>query len=156
MYLPRLEDTEEKHESGANEKESLEGSETVLLVEDEDSVRQLARRILEVYGYDVLSASGSEEALSICKAHKGSIHLMLTDVVMPGTSGRELAQLVAADHPEITVLYMSGYTDDAIVQHGVLGADTPFLQKPFSPINLARKVRETLEKNQRVTDNIKD
>ena len=146
VYLPRLEEAGQKHESGVTERESLEGSETVLLVEDEDSVRELARRILEAYGYVVLAAGGRDEALSICKAHEGSLHLMLTDVVMPGTSGRELAQLVATNHPEITVLYMSGYTDDAIVQHGVLGADTQFLQKPFSPMALARKVRETIDK----------
>jgi PAS domain S-box-containing protein len=156
VYLPRLAEAEEKHESGVTEKESLEGSETVLLVEDEDSVRQLARRILEVYGYTVLPASGRDEALAICKTHNGNIDLMLTDVVMPGTSGRELAQLVAADHPEITVLYMSGYTDDAIVQHGVLGADTAFLQKPFAPMALARKVRETIEKKPPVTGDIND
>jgi PAS domain S-box-containing protein len=146
VYLPRLEESDQKHESGVTEKESLEGSETVLLVEDEASVRELARRILEAYSYTVLAASDSEDALRICETHGGNIHLMLTDVVMPGTSGRELAQLVATNHPEITVLYMSGYTDDAIVQHGVLGADTPFLQKPFSPVALARKVRETIDK----------
>jgi PAS domain S-box-containing protein len=146
IYLPRLEEGDQKHESGVKQ-ESFEGSETVLLVEDEDSVRELARRILEAYGYAVLEASGSDNALRVCEAHEGRIDLMLTDVVMPGASGRELAQLIAIRHPEISVLYMSGYTDDAIVQHGVLGADTPFLQKPFSPVALARKVRETLDEN---------
>ena len=145
VYLPRFEDAGEKRDLRASEIKSLKGSETVLLVEDENSVRQLARRVLEINGYVVLEAARSDEAWQIYQAHQGSIHLMLTDIVMPGASGRELAQRVAAVQPEMKVLYMSGYTDDAIVQHGVLSANTPFLQKPFAPETLARKVREVLD-----------
>lgn len=147
VYLPRLEEADEKREPRVSQSESLEGSETVLLVEDEDSVRELARRILEMYGYVVLEAAGGDDTRRICEGHEGRINLMLTDVVMPGANGRELAQMVAPLQPEMKVLYMSGYTDDAIVQHGALSADTPFLQKPFTPATLARKVREVLDKN---------
>jgi CheY-like chemotaxis protein len=149
IYLPQLDETGAKSESRVSQSESLQGSETVLLVEDENSVRELARRILEMYGYVVLEAVGSDETQRICEEHEGRIHLMLTDVVMPGANGRELAQMVAPLQPEMKVLYMSGYTDDAIVQHRVLGADTPFLQKPFTPAGLARKVREVLDQNQK-------
>jgi PAS domain S-box-containing protein len=145
IYLPRLEEAGEESEPRVSQSESLQGSETVLLVEDEESVRELARRILEMYGYVVLEAAGYDDTRQICEGHEGRIHLMLTDVVMPGANGRELAQLVAPLQPEMKVLYMSGYTDDAIVQHGVLGADTPFLQKPFTPVTLARKIREVLD-----------
>ncbi len=145
VYLPRFEESGDKRVPRASEIESLKGSETVLLVEDENSVRQLARRVLEINGYVVLEAARSDEAWQIYQSHQGSIHLMLTDIVMPGTSGRELAQRMAAVQPEMKVLYMSGYTDDAIVQHGVLSANTPFLQKPFAPETLARKVREVLD-----------
>jgi len=145
IYLPRLAEPSEKREQRVSQTESLDGSETVLLVEDEDSVRELARRVLEMYGYVVLEAAGYDDTRRICDEYESAIHLMLTDVVMPGANGRELAQMVAPLQPEMKVLYMSGYTDDAIVQHGVLGADTPFLQKPFTPTNLARKVREVLD-----------
>ena len=107
-------------------------------------VRALARSILKDCGYTVLEAAGGEEAIRICKQHENPIHLMLTDVVMPGMSGREMARRLADVHPEMGVLYMSGYTDDAIVHHGVLDPDTPFLEKPFTPDALARKVREVL------------
>ena len=147
IYLPRLAEVVGKHETRISQSGSLSGSETVLLVEDEDGVRELARRILEMYGYAVLEAAGSDDTLRICADHKGPIHLMLTDVVMPGANGRELAQQVSTIQPDIKVLYMSGYTDDAIVQHGVLDADTPFLQKPFTPSGLAGKVREVLDQN---------
>jgi CheY-like chemotaxis protein/two-component sensor histidine kinase len=147
VYLPRFEEAGDKRDLRASQTESLRGSETVLLVEDENSVRQLARRVLEINGYVVLEAARSDEAWQIYQGHPGPIHLMLTDIVMPGTSGRELAQRLTALQPETKVLYMSGYTDDAIVHHGVLGAGTPFLQKPFTPESLARKVREVLDKH---------
>jgi PAS domain S-box-containing protein len=147
VYLTRLEEAGEKREPRVSQSESLQGSETVLLVEDEGSVRELARRILEMYGYVVLEAAGSDDTWRICEEHESRIHLMLTDVVMPGANGRELAQLVASLQPEMKVLFMSGYTDDAIVRYGVLGADAAFLQKPFTPATLARKVREVLDKN---------
>ncbi len=145
IYLPRLPNADKPPEPLVSSTPSLQGSETVLLVEDEESVRRLARRILETYGYDVLEAAGCDDTIRICEEHNDQIHLMLTDVVMPGTSGRELAHLVARLKPEMKVLFMSGYTDDTIVQHRVLSADIPFLQKPFTPATLAGKVREVLD-----------
>jgi len=145
VYLPHLDEAGNRREPRASQTESFQGCETVLLVEDEDSVRRLARKILELNGYVVLEAARSDEAWRIYQGHQGPIHLMLTDIVMPGASGRELAQRVAEVQPEMKVIYMSGYTDDAIVKHGVLSANTPFLQKPFAPETLARKVREVLD-----------
>jgi CheY-like chemotaxis protein len=122
------------------------GTETVLVVEDAPAVRALASRVLAGAGYAVLTAADSAEAEAIAAAHPGTIHLLLTDVVMPGFSGRELAERIGATRPEIAVLYMSGYTDDAIVHHGVLEQGVPYLEKPFSPDQLARKVRLVLDR----------
>jgi CheY-like chemotaxis protein len=116
-----------------------------LLVEDEEVVREMAREILEECGYQVLQAKDGDEALALAGQHDGEIHLMLTDVVMPRMSGRELAERLTPLRPDLKVLYMSGYTDDAIVQHGVLEQGTAFIGKPFSMEALARKVRETLD-----------
>jgi PAS domain S-box-containing protein len=122
------------------------GSETILLVEDEDSVRGLACRILRGEGYLVLDASNGEEAVRISADYPEPIHLLLTDVVMPGgMSGRQLAANLSALRPQMKVLYMSGYTDDAIVHHGVLDKGIAFLQKPFTLIMLTHKVREVLD-----------
>jgi PAS domain S-box-containing protein len=120
------------------------GTETVLLAEDEAPVRKLARRALENLGYTVLEASRGEDALSIARSRTGPIHLVLTDVVMPEMGGVDLASRIQELHPEARVLYMSGYTDDAIIRHKVLERGTHFLQKPFTPASLARKVREAL------------
>jgi CheY-like chemotaxis protein len=122
-----------------------QGRETVLLAEDEEQVRRIARVILEMNGYHVLEASGGDEALSIYKQHEGQIDLVMTDVVMPQMSGRELAQSLETLQPGIKVLYMSGYTDDAIVRHGLLDQEIAFLQKPFTPEALTLKVREVLD-----------
>jgi PAS domain S-box-containing protein len=121
------------------------GTETVLLVEDVDTVRALAREILRLNGYTVIEARHAREALLLSEAHRGPIHLMLTDVVMPGMSGGELARRLRTQRPATRVLYMSGYTDDAIVRTGVLDEGKAFLQKPFTPVQLARKIREVLE-----------
>ena len=142
IYLPLVEGTAEAKEARGV---SAGGSETVLLVEDELNVRSLARRMLESEGYKVLEAPGGMEALLMVSQHKGSIHLLLTDVVMPAMSGRELAEQLAKRHPEMRILYMSGYTDDTVVRHGVLESGVAFLQKPFAPEVLARKVREVLD-----------
>jgi CheY-like chemotaxis protein len=120
-------------------------SETILLVEDALRVRAVVREILEMNGYNVLEARHGAEAIEISERHRGPIHLMVTDVVMPRMSGRELAQRLQPVRPDMRVLYMSGYTDDAIVRHGVLGAGMAFLSKPFTPDALALKVREVLE-----------
>ncbi|MGQ9631470.1 MAG: PAS domain-containing protein [bacterium] len=146
VYFPRVEGTVELSKRGEAPIESLRGMETVLLVEDEDVVRELARRSLLHYGYTVLEARRPEEALQICEQHEGSIHLLVTDVVMPGMSGRELAERLASLRPETKVLYMSGYADNVIVHYGVLDLGAPFLQKPFAPEALARKVREVLDR----------
>jgi PAS domain S-box-containing protein len=145
IYLPRVEDLPEEARGSPRQPRQAGGTETILVVEDEEAVRRLACRSLESHGYKVLPAAGASEALLVCEKHAGEIHLMFTDVVMPLLSGRELAQRVAALRPRMKVLFMSGYTDDAIVQHGVLDADTPFLQKPFTPRSLAQKVREVLD-----------
>lgn len=146
IYLPRLADRvmPEKSKSPSPSGE-LGGHETVLVVEDEEIVRHSIRLILELKGYRVLEAEGGEEALRLCHDYIGEIDLMLTDVIMPGMSGRVLAERVAAVCPELPVLYMSGYTDDAIVRHGLLGDMLEFIQKPFTPDGLAVKVRSVLD-----------
>ncbi|MDP2700600.1 MAG: response regulator, partial [Candidatus Rokubacteria bacterium] len=127
-------------------------AETILLVEDALRVRAVVREILEMNGYNVLEARHGVEALEISERHRGPIHLMVTDVVMPQMSGRELAQRLQPLRADMKVLYMSGYTDDAIVRHGVLGAGMAFLSKPFTPDALALKVREVLETPPRSVD----
>jgi len=124
---------------------SLRGSETVLIVEDEDAVRRVARTALEMHGYRVIDASGGDEARRLAARHEGPIHLVVTDVVMAEMSGRDVADLLRALRPGIRVLFMSGYTDDAVVRHGVLDATDHFLQKPFTPQTLARRVRAVLD-----------
>jgi two-component system, cell cycle sensor histidine kinase and response regulator CckA len=121
------------------------GSETIVLVEDETSVRAIARLTLESHGYSVLTAENGREALALVGRYADPIDLLLTDVVMPEMGGRQLAEALAESRPSLKVLYMSGYTDDAIVRHGILHAEVAFLQKPFSPDSLVSKVREVLD-----------
>jgi PAS domain S-box-containing protein len=147
IYLPRVEEDLDTL-PGRDETDFLpRGSETVLLVEDEPSVRDLAHRLLNQQGYKVLEAANGEEALRVVQEHIGEkIHLLLTDVVMPQMGGKELANQLKLLRPDVKVLYTSGYTDDAIVHHGVLEPGTHFLQKPFSPKTLSHKVREVLDR----------
>ena len=121
------------------------GTETVLLVEDEDMVRAMTRSALALFGYTVLEARGGDDALKLCDSHGGSIDLIITDVVMPGMSGRQVAEAVFPRRPGTKVLYCSGYTDDAVVRHGVLKAEAAFLQKPFTATALGNKVRAILD-----------
>jgi CheY-like chemotaxis protein len=144
IYLPRVDRVSEEVKASTEEAQSQRGTETVLLVEDEELVRNMTREILEENGYHVLEAPHGREALLIAVRHDGPIHLMLSDVVMPAMSGRELAEQLAILRSETKVLYMSGYTDDAIVHHGVLDEGMAFIEKPFTPHALARKVREIL------------
>jgi PAS domain S-box-containing protein len=144
IYLPRIA-TPADEPAGPQKSGPAPGSETVLVVEDEPAVLTLSRRALEAQGYVVLAASDPAAALRVVERHGGTIHLLLTDVVMPGLSGRELADRLTAQRPGIRVLYMSGYPGDAVVQHGTLPLGSAFLQKPFSPDGLARKVRDVLD-----------
>jgi len=144
VHLPRVAMPTEA-EAVAPATAPADGTETILLVEDEDSVRDLAAKVLRQRGYQVLEAPNGSTALTVELGHTGPIALLLTDVVMPDLSGPEVARRVIERRPEIGVLYMSGYTDDAVLQHGVLKQDTPFLQKPFTPMVLASKVREVLD-----------
>jgi two-component system cell cycle sensor histidine kinase/response regulator CckA len=123
------------------------GTETIMVVEDEKSVQSLIRLALASAGYKVLEMGNAESALAACAQYDGPIDLLLTDVVMPGMSGRLVAQKVTDLRPRVKVLYMSGYTDDAIVHHGVLSEGMPFIQKPFSPLTLRKKIREVLGAN---------
>jgi len=145
IYLPRVEEEAEAEPVPAARPLSLAGSETVLLVEDEEAVRTLSRLILEGYGYTVLEAANGTEGLEIARDYPQPIHLLLTDVVMPGMGGSDLASRLEAQRPGLRVLYMSGYTDDAVFRQGLLERGPVFLQKPFVPETLARKVREALE-----------
>ena len=146
IYLPRTDAPRAAVEAPAPAEVALpSGSETILLVEDEASLRELVGECLEASGYKVLEAGHGMAALEVGELHPGRIDLLLTDVVMPGMSGRELAERLRGSRPEIRTVYMSGYTDDAVVLHGILAEDMAFLQKPFTAAELARRVREVLD-----------
>ncbi len=145
LYLPRVEEAAVEVETGMMPAGLPQGTETVLLVEDEPGVRALVRDTLRMHGYTVLEARHGIEALLTAKQHTGPIHLLMTDVVMPQMSGREVADRLFVTRSDLRVLFMSGYTENAIVHHGVLHPGTAFLQKPFSPESLARKVRDVLD-----------
>jgi CheY-like chemotaxis protein len=146
IYLPRV----DEGTAGAIEQDRAAGPaprgvETILLVEDEEFVRKLVRRVLQGGGYTMLVAASGDEAFRIEERHEGPIHLLVTDVVMPGMNGREVARRLAPRRPDMKVLFMSGYTDNVIVHHGVLEPHTAFLQKPFTPDALLSKVRAVLD-----------
>lgn len=145
IYLPCIDEIVADSASGPGLGLAAKGSETLLLVEDEDQVRRIVQEILEQQGYAVLAAANGEEALKLAEVHGSKIHLLMTDVVMPQMSGRELAEELTTLQPKLKVLYMSGYTDDAIVRHGLLDASLNFIQKPFDAASAARKVREVLD-----------
>ena len=144
IYLPQIEEPAPLPAAEKPQELLSETQRTILLVEDEAGVRTLARKVMESKGFRVLEAIQGEQALKILKEHAGPIHLLLTDVVLPGMGGRELAGHIEALHPEMRVLFMSGYTDEAIVSHGVLQSGIAFIPKPFTPDALVRKVHEIL------------
>jgi PAS domain S-box-containing protein len=146
IYLPRTEGEASQPARDDQPRKPPGGTETVLLVEDEDMVRDLCVSVLDELGYRVLQASGGEQAIALSKAHGGRIDLLMTDVVMPGMNGRELATRLVVDHPETRVLFTSGYTENVILHHGVLDDSVSFLGKPYSPSTLAKKIREVLDK----------
>jgi CheY-like chemotaxis protein len=143
IYLPKVEGGEpDSRKTRSND--AVGGEETILVVEDEPEVRELIREILVRKGYSVILAGGGDEAVLLSGGFKEPIHLLVTDVVMPGMNGRELAYRISAARQGIKVIFMSGYTDDVISHHGVLGDGIEFLEKPFSPETLINKVREVL------------
>jgi two-component system cell cycle sensor histidine kinase/response regulator CckA len=144
IYLPRVDEGAEKLANRTRSEEDLRGTETILIAEDEQTLRNLARQVLEMYGYRVLEAATGSEAVLICENHNEPIHLLITDVVMPRMGGRELADRLGRLRPEMSVIYMSGYTNSAIVHQGVLNDDASFIQKPFAPEELAIVVKKVL------------
>ena len=151
IYLPRINQATELASLPPLPAFQDRGAETILVVEDEELVRQVTRRILEMKGYKVLEAAGGPAALSVSEQHRGAIQLLLTDVLMPEMSGKELAERLTLLRPETKVLFMSGHTENAIVHHGVLKPGIAFIQKPFRLEALARKVREVLDATQEVS-----
>jgi PAS domain S-box-containing protein len=145
VYLPRSDAEVTRLETTEHEDARRRGTETILVVEDEDQVRDLACRVLRRQGYRVLDAANGGEAILVCEQHQGAIHLTLTDVIMPRMSGQDLAKRIQSLRPEMKFLFMSGYTDDAIDRHGVLDREVNFISKPFSSLKLAGKVREILD-----------
>lgn len=146
VYLPQLLQSTETAKNNTLPAAMVKGSETILLVEDEELVREMTNRILRKYGYTVLQAGHGKEALRVCETYKDKINLLITDIIMPGgMNGHDLAQRLVSLHPEMKILYMSGYTDNAFARQGVLIPGIAFLQKPFTPKSLIRKVRDILD-----------
>jgi CheY-like chemotaxis protein len=145
IYLPVVDEELQPLANLQGPTKEAGGTETILVVEDESSVRTMAVLALEKHGYEVLQAESGKKALGIIEKQSGPIDLLLTDVVMPGMSGRELAEALSLQHPSLKVLYQSGYTDDAIIRHGILKEKVAFLQKPYTPLSLVKKVRQVLD-----------
>ena len=145
IYLPQVEDEVEPSEPAHACPEVLRGTETILLVEDDETIRAVGQTILQRHGYTILKAGDAKEALHLAGKHQGPIHLLFTDVVMPGLSGPDLAECLTSIRPDTKVLYTSGYTDKVRTQHNLMGLSNAFLQKPFTPETLTRKVREVLD-----------
>jgi nitrogen-specific signal transduction histidine kinase len=146
VYFPTVEQSSTASKTPPRLRAALHGTETILLVEDEPALRTLARHVLEMHGYTVLEAGRGDEALRLAEAYQGTIHLVVTDVVMPVMGGRQLVEQLAMLQPNVKVLYQSGYTNDAVVQRGILLGETAFLQKPFTPNGLVQTVREVLDR----------
>jgi PAS domain S-box-containing protein len=145
VYLPQAEQPSERSPAQSRILAPPRGTETILLAEDEAAVRALTRTILTGCGYQVLEAADGDEVVQVAAGHGGPIHLLIADVVMPGAGGRAVAERLTEQYPRMRVLYVSGYTDDAVIRHGVLREGVNFIQKPFTPAALARKVRDVLD-----------
>jgi CheY-like chemotaxis protein len=145
IYLPATEGNRSERHQTIAKNAMVGGSETILIAEDEPDLRELTHLFLEGYGYKVLKASCAEQAIEIADAFRGPIDLLLTDVIMPGLSGRELAENLLSKRPQTKIVYMTGYTDDMVVQHKVLEPGVMLLQKPFSKGDLGLKVRSALD-----------
>jgi len=152
IFLPRVEEPLESKQAAGGKKENQKGNETLLVVEDDQKVLDMTCRMLKSRGYELFPALGAEKALGIFRQHRDRIQLVLTDVVMPEKSGKELADEILSENPDVKVLFMSGYTDDAVLRGGVLKSETPFLQKPFTPDQLAGKVRKILDEESEQAD----
>ena len=149
VYVPHVEDEVEISTRGLSAAEMPRGSETILVAEDEAGLRKIVSELLKGLGYTVLLAEHGADALLVSEAHDGPIHLLVTDVVMPGIGGRELADRLVRSRPALRTLYLSGYTDDAVIAQGVFANEMTFLQKPFAGVDLAQKVRDVLEASPR-------
>jgi PAS domain S-box-containing protein len=149
LYFPRIARLVSEAEQQAGQRSLPRGSETVLVVEDDQQLRLLARVLLQARGYQVLEAEGGEQALRLIETYPGPVQLLLTDVVMPGLNGPQVAERISAIRPSLKVMYMSGFTDDMVIRHGTIKPDVHFLQKPFTPATLAHKVREVLDGQER-------
>jgi two-component system, cell cycle sensor histidine kinase and response regulator CckA len=147
IFLPRVEGSVTPNVARTAPAENSQGTETVLLVEDADALRKLARSFLVDHGFEVITASNGEEAAEVARNHHGRIDLLLTDVVMPGMNGRLLADRLLSKRPGLKVVFISGYTDSFIAGHGVLEPGTHLLHKPFTEDALIRKIREVLDAN---------
>jgi CheY-like chemotaxis protein len=145
IYLPRARKAAQPVTHPSLEREMPSGGETILLVEDDEGVRDLSQYILKKQGYTLLVAENGQRALELADGHSGPIHLLLADVVLPGMSSKVLCEQLAQSRPNMRIMYMSGYSDDAIGHYGVLESETAFLQKPFGPVELTRQVREVLD-----------
>jgi CheY-like chemotaxis protein len=144
IYLPVIAGVERQHEPGAGSPLPT-GTETLLVVEDDDGVRDLVREVLAPLGYQVLVTASGEDALRASDAHQGTVHLLLTDVIMPGMNGRQLAEVIRARRPGIKVLFMSGYTEDALHTQGMIEHGVALILKPLRPGPLAHHVRKVLD-----------
>ena len=147
IYLPASKKAPEEEGNKSTPKALLKGSETILIVDDNASIRQLIVETLKPLGYNCLEAASGEDAISVIRKYSGKIHLLLTDVVMPGMSGRELAEKIRKERPDVKVIFMSGYTEDIIAHHGVLEKGINYISKPITPVTLTKKIRIVLDDN---------
>ena len=146
VYLPQAERDDAEEANGSSSGATLRGSETVLVVEDQAEVRAFAKSALMAYGYQVIDAPDAKQALALSGSYAGPIHVLLTDVVLPGMNGRELADRIKGMRPEVAVVYTSGYTDDVITHRGVLDVGVVFVPKPYTADDIVEKVREALKR----------